>query len=99
MLTATAAASLLGALWFVPSANATSDSPVRDAVAASPSPQVAEQARIAATTAGDSVTGTGTRLADTGSFDSTPYVLGGTLFLTLGAGFVAYSVRRERLGF
>ncbi|OUC97646.1 hypothetical protein CA983_30245 [Streptomyces swartbergensis] len=101
MLTATAAASLLGALWFVPSANATSDSPVRDAVAASPSPQVAEQARIAATTAGDSVTGAGTgaRLADTGSFDSTPYVLGGTLFLTLGAGFVAYSVRRERLGF
>ncbi|GAA2398731.1 LPXTG cell wall anchor domain-containing protein [Streptomyces coeruleofuscus] len=99
MLTATAAASLLGALWFVPSANATSDSPVRDAVAASPSPQVAEQARIAATTAGDSVTGTGARLADTGSFDSTPYVLGGTLFLTLGAGFVAYSVRRERLGF
>ncbi|MER7402073.1 LPXTG cell wall anchor domain-containing protein [Streptomyces sp. NPDC000070] len=99
MLTATAAASLLGALWFVPSANATSDSPVRDAVAASPSPQVAEQARIAATTAGDTVTGTGARLADTGSFDSTPYVLGGTLFLTLGAGFVAYSVRRERLGF
>ena len=99
LLTATAAASLLGALWFVPSANATSDSPVRDAVAASPSPQVAEQARIAATTAGDSVTGTGARLADTGSFDSTPYVLGGTVFLTLGAGFVAYSVRRERLGF
>jgi LPXTG-motif cell wall-anchored protein len=99
LLTATAAASLLGALWFVPSANATSDSPVRDAVAASPSPQVAEQARVAATTAGDSVTGTGARLADTGSFDSTPYVLGGTLFLTLGAGFVAYSVRRERLGF
>ncbi|WDV54108.1 LPXTG cell wall anchor domain-containing protein [Streptomyces coeruleorubidus] len=97
LLTATAAATLLGALWFVPSANATSDSPVRDAVAASPSPQVAEQARIAATTAGDTVTGT--RLADTGSFDSTPYVLGGTLFLTLGAGFVAYSVRRERLGF
>ncbi|GAA4299419.1 hypothetical protein GCM10023086_14480 [Streptomyces venetus] len=97
LLTATAAATLLGALWFVPSANATSDSPVRDAVAASPSPQVTEQARIAATTAGDSVTGT--RLADTGSFDTTPYVVGGTLCLTLGAGFVVYSVRRERLGF
>ena len=39
-----------------------------------------------------------TRLADTGSFDTTPYVVGGTLFLTLGAGFVVYSVRRERLG-
>ena len=27
------------------------------------------------------------------------YVIGGTLFLSLGAGFIAYSVRRERLGF
>jgi hypothetical protein len=97
LLTATAAASLLGALWFVPSANATSDSPVRDAASASPSPQVTEQARIAATTADASVGGA--RLADTGSFDSTPYVIGGTFCLTLGAGFVVYSVRRERLGF
>ncbi len=38
----------------------------------------------------------GTRLADTGSIDTTPYVVGGTLLLGLGAGFVAYSVRRER---
>ncbi|MGC8919214.1 LPXTG cell wall anchor domain-containing protein [Streptomyces sp. PG2] len=37
-----------------------------------------------------------TRLADTGSIDTTPYVVGGTLLLGLGAGFVAYSVRRER---
>ncbi|MEU1848131.1 hypothetical protein ABZ499_02300 [Streptomyces sp. NPDC019990] len=96
LLTATAAATLLGALWFVPSANATSNSPVRDTVSVNPSPQVSEQARIAATTADTSVTGT--RLADTGSFDSTPYVVGGTFCLTLGAGFVVYSVRRERLG-
>ena len=41
----------------------------------------------------------GTRLADTGSFDTTPYVVGGTTLLALGAGFVVYSVRRERLGF
>ncbi|WP_157867896.1 LAETG motif-containing sortase-dependent surface protein, partial [Streptomyces prasinus] len=39
------------------------------------------------------------RLADTGSFNSTPYVVGGTACLTLGAGFVVYSVRRERLDF
>ncbi|MEU1104123.1 hypothetical protein ABZ408_24580 [Streptomyces tibetensis] len=97
LLTATAAASLLGAMWFVPSANATPDSPMRDAVSTSPSPQVTQQARIAATTADVSVTGT--RLADTGTFDSTPYVIGGTFCLTLGAGFVVYSVRRERLGF
>jgi LPXTG-motif cell wall-anchored protein len=38
------------------------------------------------------------RLADTGSFDSTPYIVGGTTCLALGAGFVVYSVRRERLG-
>ncbi|CAM5610373.1 hypothetical protein STENM223S_09566 [Streptomyces tendae] len=45
-------------------------------------------------------TGEGTtRLADTGSFDSTPYVVGGAVCLGLGAGFVGYSVRRERLGF
>jgi hypothetical protein len=41
-------------------------------------------------------TGTGGHLADTGSVDATPYVFGGTLFLCLGAGFVAYSVRRGR---
>jgi LPXTG-motif cell wall-anchored protein len=47
----------------------------------------------------DSGTGNGTRLADTGSFDTQPYVIGGTLCLGLGAGFVVYSLRRERLGF
>ncbi|MEU0211506.1 LPXTG cell wall anchor domain-containing protein [Streptomyces canus] len=93
MLTATAAGTLLGALWFVPSANATQDSPART----EPSPQVTAQARVTTTSAETSVDDA--RLADTGSFDTTPYVVGGTLFLTLGAGFVVYSVRRERLGF
>ncbi|MDQ0763516.1 LPXTG-motif cell wall-anchored protein [Streptomyces canus] len=93
LLTATAAGTLLGALWFVPSANATQDSPART----EPSPQVTAQARVTTTSAETSVDDT--RLADTGSFDTTPYVVGGTLFLTLGAGFVVYSVRRERLGF
>ncbi|WP_329255313.1 LPXTG cell wall anchor domain-containing protein [Streptomyces canus] len=93
MLTATAAGTLLGALWFVPSANASQDSPART----EPSPQVTAQARVTTTSAETSVDET--RLADTGSFDTTPYVVGGTLFLTLGAGFVVYSVRRERLGF
>ncbi|CAL9440048.1 hypothetical protein [Streptomyces sp. enrichment culture] len=100
LLTATAAGTLLCALWFVPSANATSDAPSGGLTPATPSPQVTEQARVAsgATNASlDSPAG-GARLADTGSFDSTPYVVGGTAFLTLGAGFVVYSVRRERLG-
>ncbi|MET7455063.1 hypothetical protein ABZT03_24835 [Streptomyces sp. NPDC005574] len=105
LLTATAAATLLGALWFVPSANATGDQPARTASSATPSaqvtthvtPAVTTQARAASTGAGEAAAGP--RLADTGSFDTTPYVVGGTLFLTLGAGFVVYSVRRERLGF
>ncbi len=40
--------------------------------------------------------GVDTQLADTGSINTTPYLVGGTLFLAVGAGFVAYSVRRER---
>jgi LPXTG-motif cell wall-anchored protein len=96
LLTAAAAGGLLCALWFVPSANATADTAVLESAAATPSPQVTAQARAASTdttvTDGDT-----TRLADTGSFDSTPYVVGGALCLGLGAGFVGYSVRRERL--
>jgi LPXTG-motif cell wall-anchored protein len=97
LLTATAAGTLLCALWFVPSANASGDQPARTAPAAAPAAHVTTQARAATTTADTS--GDRTQLADTGSFDTTPYVVGGTLFLGLGAGFVVYSVRRERLGF
>ncbi|WP_447042144.1 LPXTG cell wall anchor domain-containing protein [Streptomyces sp. DSM 118878] len=88
MLTATAAGALLGALWFVPSANATSPS----------SPTETAQSRPAdRPPASDTTTHAGpARLADTGGFDTTPYVIGGTAFLGLGAGFVAFSARRER---
>ncbi|WP_199844573.1 LPXTG cell wall anchor domain-containing protein [Streptomyces sp. DSM 15324] len=117
LLTATAAGTLLGALWFVPSANATQDTAARTGTTT----QVTAQARAASrTTATEAITASahssttasteastdaattsddGTRLADTGSFDTTPYVVGGTTLLALGAGFVVYSVRRERLGF
>ncbi|MFF0592905.1 LPXTG cell wall anchor domain-containing protein [Streptomyces antibioticus] len=115
LLTATAAGTLLGALWFVPSANASQDAPARTETTT----QVTTQARAASTTTADTTSATatttesgtatvtdavtttddGTRLADTGSFDTTPYVVGGTSLLALGAGFVVYSVRRERLGF
>ncbi|KOG32730.1 hypothetical protein AQJ84_34685 [Streptomyces resistomycificus] len=98
MLTATAAGTLLAALWFVPSANATGDQPARTGPSPTPASQVTTQAR-ATTTDTSGITSEGAQLADTGSFDTTPYVVGGTLFLTLGAGFVVYSVRRERLGF
>ncbi|MFI2202237.1 LAETG motif-containing sortase-dependent surface protein [Streptomyces sp. NPDC020192] len=94
LLTATAAGTLLCALWFVPSANASQDSPTR-ASAETAATQVTQQARAVSTVAAEE----GTELADTGSPDTTPYVVGGTLFLAVGAGFVVYSVRRERLGF
>jgi len=101
LLTATAAGTLLGALWFVPSANATVTDQARAESSAAPSPQVTQQARLASagTTASVAVSADDTELADTGSPNTTPYVIGGTLFLGLGAGFVVYSVRRERLGF
>lgn len=125
LLTATAAGTLLGALWFVPSASASGDTPARAVADAVPTAHATERGRAAGTTAdraaagagatgsgtGDTTTadgtdgaggaaGTGgTELADTGSVDTTPYVVGGSLFLAAGAGFVVYSVRRERLGF
>lgn len=88
LLTATAAGTLLGALWFVPSANATPASH-------SEQTSVSTRASEASTAAYSPVAGT--QLADTGSVNTTPYVVGGTLFLLLGAGFVTYSQRRERM--
>ncbi|GGX24561.1 hypothetical protein [Streptomyces chryseus] len=80
LLTATAAGTLLCALWFVPSANATADKEAK--------PQPATQAQPPASSARDLA------LADTGSVDTTPYLIGGTAFLGVGAGFMAYSLRR-----
>ncbi|WP_405464472.1 LPXTG cell wall anchor domain-containing protein [Streptomyces jietaisiensis] len=120
LLTATAAGTMLAALWFVPSANASQDTAQESSTVTGTS-AVARTSDDAATTngtaaraaseatggsEGEPATGTrapdgiegsaDTRLADTGSIDTTPYVVGGTLLLGLGAGFVAYSVRRER---
>ncbi|GGZ56600.1 hypothetical protein [Streptomyces bluensis] len=118
LLTATAAGTLLTALWFVPSANATQDG-TQDGTGqlkrelttmstdtTSGRTETTETTTDAVTTSGtDAVTtsdssrstGPGTQLADTGSVDTTPYLVGGTVFLGLGAGFVAYSLRRERM--
>ncbi|MER8088988.1 hypothetical protein ACFVZR_31610 [Streptomyces sp. NPDC058316] len=82
LLTATAAGTLLAALWFVPSANATDES------------AGAPDARSRQATAAED-TATGPRLADTGAgVDTSPYLIGGTAFLGIGAAFVTYSVRR-----
>jgi hypothetical protein len=81
LLTATAAATLLAALWFVPSANATDEPGSRSGPATT------------TTVAGD--TDAGPRLADTGTgVDTTPYLIGGVAFLGIGAAFVSHSARR-----
>ncbi len=80
LLTATAAGTLLCALWFVPSANAFDGTTTGAAV------------RSGST--GPAAPGDG-RLAETGGPDTTAYVLGGTGFLGVGAGFVALAMRRH----
>ncbi|RSS82409.1 hypothetical protein EF918_07115 [Streptomyces sp. WAC06614] len=94
MLTALGATTLLGALWFVPSANATAPAP---APASGGAPVAADAVGVASApqTAG-ATTGTQLTLADTGGVDTTPYVLGGTVCLGIGAGFVVFSARRAR---
>ncbi|MFD7497242.1 LPXTG cell wall anchor domain-containing protein [Streptomyces sp. NPDC059832] len=82
LLTATAAATLLAALWFVPSANATDEPAGAPGVQSEP-----------AAGAGDPAAGP--RLADTGTgTDTTPYLIGGVAFLGIGAAFVSHSARR-----
>nr|WP_203592952.1 LPXTG cell wall anchor domain-containing protein [Streptomyces sp. SID9124] len=79
-MTATAAGTLLCALWFVPSANATDDTgSAPGSGATTATGDDADAATLAET-------GTGT--------DTTPYLLGGVTFLGIGAGFVTYSSRR-----
>ncbi|WP_432148975.1 hypothetical protein [Streptomyces sp. bgisy029] len=84
LLTATAAGTLLAALWFVPSANATVET------AADPATRSAQPA------AASDGTDAALQLAETGpGVDTTPYLIGGTALLGVGAGFVTYSVRRS----
>ncbi|WP_103512229.1 hypothetical protein [Streptomyces sp. SM13] len=92
LLTATAAGTLLAALWFVPSANATGDTGENRPRSAPAAPA----ARAAAGAAEDS---SDARLADTGPGpETTPYLVGGTALLGLGTAFVTYSVRRSVTG-
>ncbi|GAB2951948.1 hypothetical protein [Streptomyces heilongjiangensis] len=107
LLTATAAGTLLAALWFVPSANATQEAPdirqntttttVSDGTTDSEGTTVSDGTTDSGSAEDGESTGRTTQLADTGSPNTTPYIVGGTLFLGLGAGFVAYSVRQGRL--
>ncbi|GAB7031380.1 hypothetical protein AB0G35_08190 [Streptomyces sp. NPDC021749] len=108
LLTAAAAGSVLFALWFVPSAhaivgtqgadgtkNSAADREVRtQSVPAEPGAAGGAQPDREA----GSPVAPSHSLADTGSPDTTPYVIGGAACLALGAGLVSYSVRRSQGG-
>ncbi|MFF3861065.1 hypothetical protein [Streptomyces sp. NPDC002209] len=109
LLTALGATTLLAALWFVPSANATApgsaapDSTASDSGSVAPesanAPGPGSVTTLEADPGGASPQSAGQvslGLADTGGIDTTPYLLGGTLCLGLGAGFVTFSVHRSR---
>ncbi|MFG2432706.1 hypothetical protein [Streptomyces sp. NPDC048590] len=83
LLTTTAAGTLLCALWFVPSANATGE-----AGAPESSADTRQASAAGEFTAQDTLADTGTGI------DTTPYLIGGTASLCVGAGFVAHAVRR-----
>lgn len=93
LLTAAAAGSLLCGLWFVPSANATVERPGAASSISSTSSQTSSRSGAAGPRA-DAVPGE--NLADTGSVDVTPYLVGGTAFVGLGVAMVTASVRRTR---
>ncbi|MEV6319077.1 hypothetical protein [Streptomyces sp. NPDC051776] len=98
LLTATAAGSLLCALWFVPSANATVDHGKAEARTLSGT-QAFSSTGSSASGGAAKVQGSAgdlDNLADTGSVDTTPYLVGGTLFLGFGAAMVAVAARRSR---
>ncbi|MEU6081396.1 hypothetical protein [Streptomyces sp. NPDC047108] len=104
LLTATAAGSLLCALWFVPSANATVDHGTADArtlngsqvSSSTGSPQSGAGLPASGGAKAQGSAGDIDNLADTGSVDTTPYLVGGTLFLGFGAAMVAVAARRSR---
>ncbi|MBB5939181.1 hypothetical protein [Streptomyces zagrosensis] len=85
LLTAAAAGALLCALWFVPSAKATEGSH-----------ETQQSSSQSASGAGLDKPSHGLHLAESGSMDTTPYLVGGAGFLGLGATMVTISVRRSR---
>jgi hypothetical protein len=92
LLTTTAAGTLLAALWFVPSANATGEAGGSEENRTHSAPAAEQPAAAPDDTSG-------VRLADTGpGADTTPYLVGGTALLGLGTAFVTYSVRRSATG-
>jgi hypothetical protein len=79
---AAAAATVLGALYFVPNASASAEHVTTKA---------ATTVQTSATTADSQQ-----QLADTGSVNTTPYLVGGTAFLGMGAALLVNATRRSR---
>jgi hypothetical protein len=86
---AAAAAGILGALYFVPNASASAEHTTK-------TPESVTSASAATRTTPKTGTATRQELADTGAVDTTPYLIGGTAFLGIGAGLVINASRRTR---
>lgn len=76
-----AAAAVLAAVYFVPSASASSEH--------APTTARSHAAAAASSTSGND-------LADTGAFNTKPYLIGGSVFLVVGAGLLVDAARRGR---
>lgn len=87
---AAAAAAVLAALYFVPSAHADTAT-----ASAAPPAATASPSTPARTAAGTQAAPAGS-LAETGMIDTKPYVIGGAVFLLAGAGLVVNATRRSR---
>lgn len=101
LITAAASGTLLCALWFVPSANATGeDGRQPEGTASAVAEQTAAPGQASRTQAEPTAAGAGATasptLAATGSIDTTPYLVGGATFLGLGTVLLAHSVRHAR---
>ncbi|MGK5547225.1 hypothetical protein ACSNOH_21185 [Streptomyces sp. URMC 127] len=84
LLTAVAAGSLLCAVWFMPSADATVSQADRPTARPAPAVQPAHPSEQQLS------------LADSGSVDTTPYVFGGVALVAAGGALVTAAVRRTR---
>jgi hypothetical protein len=88
VIIAAAAAGILGALYFVPNASASAQHTTNTPASVTTRTTQKSAAATAATARQE--------LADTGAVDTTPYLIGGTAFLGIGAGLVVNASRRAR---
>lgn len=96
--TAAAAGAVLFALCFVPSASATPSNGAPPASSATQAGSATQADAVGSAPTSSTETGTAsTDLADTGAIDTTPYLVGGTGFLAVGAALLLAARRRALL--